>query len=87
MAGRAGAASIKAQLLNMREGQFITAHDFTIASLIADVVTGGDVETGTLVDAEWMLNLEREAFMTLLKNPLTQARIAGMLTTGKPLRN
>ena len=87
VAGRAGAASIKAQLLNMREGQFITAHDFTIASLIADVVTGGDVETGTLVDAEWMLNLEREAFMTLLKNPLTQARIAGMLTTGKPLRN
>ena len=87
VAGRSGAASIKGQLVNMLEGHFISKHDFTIASLIADVMTGGDVEAGTLVDEQWILDLERKAFMTLLKNPLSQARIANMLTTGKPLRN
>lgn len=87
VAGRSGAASIKGQLVNMLEGNFITKHDFTIASLIADVMTGGDLEAGTLVDEQWLLDLERKAFMSLLKNPLSQARIANMLTTGKPLRN
>ncbi|GAB2939822.1 3-hydroxyacyl-CoA dehydrogenase NAD-binding domain-containing protein [Aquaspirillum soli] len=87
VAGRAGAASIKGQLVNMLEGQFISKHDFTIASLIADIMTGGDVEQGTLVDEQWILDLERKGFMQLLRNPLTQARIANMLTTGKPLRN
>lgn len=87
VAGRAGAASIKGQLVNMLEGQFISKHDFTIARLIADIMTGGDVEQGTLVDEQWILDLERKGFMQLLRNPLTQARIANMLTTGKPLRN
>lgn len=87
VAGRAGAASIKGQLVNMLEGQFISKHDFTIASLIADIMTGGDVEQGTLVDEQWILDLERKGFMQLLRNSLTQARIANMLTTGKPLRN
>ena len=45
------------------------------------------MEAGTLVDEQWILDLERKAVMTLLKNPLSQARIANMLTTGKPLRN
>lgn len=87
VAGRAGAASIKGQLVNMLEGHFISQHDFYIASLIAEVMTGGDVEAGTLVDEQWILDLERKGFMTLLKNSKTQDRIANMLTTGKPLRN
>ena len=87
VAGRAGAASIKGQLVNMLEGNFISKHDFTIAGLIADVMTGGDVEQGTLVNEQWILDLERKAFMTLLKSSKTQDRIANMLTTGKPLRN
>ncbi|TCP12096.1 3-hydroxyacyl-CoA dehydrogenase [Crenobacter luteus] len=87
VAGRAGAASIKGQLLNMFEGRFISEYDFTIASLIADVMTGGDVEAGTEVDEQWILDLERKGFMQLLKNGKTQDRIANMLTTGKPLRN
>ncbi|WP_024303152.1 3-hydroxyacyl-CoA dehydrogenase/enoyl-CoA hydratase family protein [Pseudogulbenkiania sp. MAI-1] len=87
VAGRSGAASIKGQLVNMLEGHFISEHDFTIASLIADVMTGGDVEPGTEVDEQWILDLERKAFMQLLKNSKTQDRIANMLTTGKPLRN
>lgn len=87
VAGRSGAASIKGQLVNMLEGHFISQHDFTIAGLIADVMTGGDVEQGTLVNEQWILDLERKAFMTLLKSSKTQDRIANMLTTGKPLRN
>ncbi|MDF0605275.1 3-hydroxyacyl-CoA dehydrogenase/enoyl-CoA hydratase family protein [Neisseriaceae bacterium TC5R-5] len=87
VAGRSGAASIKGQLLNMLEGHFISQHDFFIASLIADVMTGGNVEAGTLVNEQWILELERKAFMSLLKNSKTQDRIANMLTTGKPLRN
>jgi 3-hydroxyacyl-CoA dehydrogenase len=87
VAGRSGAASIKGQLINMLEGHFISEHDFTIAALIADVMTGGDVEAGTEVDENWILGLERKAFMQLLKSSKTQDRIANMLTTGKPLRN
>ncbi|OHX10542.1 3-hydroxyacyl-CoA dehydrogenase/enoyl-CoA hydratase family protein [Chromobacterium sphagni] len=87
VAGRSGAASIKGQLVNMLEGNFISQHDFFIASQIADVMTGGDLEAGTLVNEQWILDLERKAFMTLLKNSKTQDRIANMLTTGKPLRN
>jgi 3-hydroxyacyl-CoA dehydrogenase len=87
VAGRAGAASIKGQLVNMLEGGFISKHDFHIGSLIADVVTGGDVEAGTLVDEEWILKLERKGFMSLLKNEKTQERIAYMLQNNKPLRN
>jgi 3-hydroxyacyl-CoA dehydrogenase len=87
VAGRTGAASIKGQLVNMLEGHFISQHDFFIASLIADVMTGGDVDAGAEVDEQWILDLERKAFMTLLKNSKTQDRIANMLTTGKPLRN
>ncbi|MDN0082898.1 3-hydroxyacyl-CoA dehydrogenase/enoyl-CoA hydratase family protein [Crenobacter sp. SG2305] len=87
VAGRTGAASIKGQLVNMLEGHFISQHDFFIAGLIADVMTGGDVEAGTEVNEQWILDLERKAFMTLLQNSKTQDRIANMLTTGKPLRN
>lgn len=87
VAGRSGAATIKGQLVNMLEGKFISQHDFTIAALIADVMTGGDVDEGTEVDEQWILDLERKAFMQLLKTSQTQDRIANMLTTGKPLRN
>ena len=71
VAGRAGAASIKGQLVNMLEGHFISQHDFFIAGQIADVMTGGDLEPGTLVNEQWILDLERKAFMTLLKNSKT----------------
>jgi len=51
------------------------------------VLCGGDVETGSLVDEKWLLDLERREFMTLLNNPKTQERVAHTLKTGKPLRN
>ena len=87
VAGRHAKATLQGQLVNMRDGGFISAHDFHIASLIAQVVTGGDVEAGTRVNEEYLMALERQAFCALIAHPKTQERIMGMLSTGKPLRN
>jgi 3-hydroxyacyl-CoA dehydrogenase len=87
VAGRNGKATMQGQLVNMRDGGFISQHDFHIASLIAGVVTGGDVDAGTLVSEAYLMTLERQAFCSLLEHPKTQERIMGMLSTGKPLRN
>ena len=87
VAGRNGIATIKGQLVNMRDGGFISAHDFHIASLIAGVVCGGDVDAGTLVSEAYLMTLERKAFCALLEHPKTQERIMGMMSTGKPVRN
>ncbi|MEO8118119.1 MAG: 3-hydroxyacyl-CoA dehydrogenase/enoyl-CoA hydratase family protein [Rhodoferax sp.] len=87
VAGRSGVATIKGSLVNMRDGGFISAHDFHIASLIANVVCGGDVDAGSLVDEEYLMTLERRAFCELLVHPKTQERIMGMMSTGKPVRN
>ena len=87
VAGRSGLATIKGSLVNMRDGGFISAYDFHIASLIAGVVCGGDVDAGTPVTEEYLMTLERKAFVTLLNHPKTQERIMGMMSTGKPVRN
>jgi len=87
VAGRDGKATIMGQLVNMRDGGFISAHDFRIASDIAYVVTGGEVDAGTLVNEDYILTLERRAFCGLIVEPKTQERILGLLNTGKPLRN
>ncbi|WP_372528199.1 3-hydroxyacyl-CoA dehydrogenase/enoyl-CoA hydratase family protein [Piscinibacter sp.] len=87
VAGRNGIATIKGQLANMRDGGFISAHDFHISSLIADVVCGGDVDAGAMVSEEYLMALERKHFCSLLEHPKTQERIMGMLQTGKPVRN
>jgi 3-hydroxyacyl-CoA dehydrogenase len=80
-------ATIKGQLANMRDGGFISAHDFHISTLIAEVVCGGDVDAGSMVTEEYLMTLERERFCSLLDHPKTQERIMGMLQTGKPVRN
>jgi 3-hydroxyacyl-CoA dehydrogenase len=77
----------RAQLVNMRDGGFISQHDFHIASLIANVVTGGDVDANTLVTEEYLMALERKAFCSAAHHPKTQERIMGMMSTGKPVRN
>jgi 3-hydroxyacyl-CoA dehydrogenase len=87
VAGRSGIATIKGSLVNMKDGGFISQHDFHIASLIAEVVCGGDVDAGTLVSEEYLMALERKAFCSLIEHPKTQERILGMLNTGKPVRN
>jgi 3-hydroxyacyl-CoA dehydrogenase len=87
VAGRSAIATIKASLVNMRDGRFISEHDYLLASRIAEIVCGGDVEAGSLVDEDWLLTLERRAFIDLLGTAKTQERIMGMLQTGKPVRN
>jgi 3-hydroxyacyl-CoA dehydrogenase len=87
VAGRSGIATIKGSLVNMRDGGFISAHDFYIAGLIAEVVCGGNVDAGTMVTEEYLMTLERKAFCSLLTHPKTQERIMGMMSTGKPVRN
>ena len=87
VAGRSGIATIRGQLTNMRGGGFISDHDQHVATLIAEVVCGGDVDAGTLVSEEYLMGLERKAFCALIEHPKTQERILGMLNTGKPVRN
>ncbi|MBS0304674.1 MAG: enoyl-CoA hydratase/isomerase family protein [Proteobacteria bacterium] len=87
VAGRSAAATIRGQLVNLRDGGFVSAHDFHIASLIADVVTGGDVDAGSLVSEEYLMKQESRHFAALLAHPKTQERIMGFLQTGKPVRN
>ncbi len=69
VAGRTGVATIKAQLANMRDGGFISAHDFFISSGIADVMCGGDVEAGSLADEQWLIDLERKFFCSSSSTP------------------
>ncbi len=87
VAGDVGIATFKMMLVNMLEGRFISPHDYEIATRIATVLCGGEVDRGALVDEEWLLKLEREHFVALAQMPKTQERIAHMLKTGKPLRN
>ncbi len=87
IAGRTGVATIKAQLVNMRDGGFISQHDFFLASGIANVMCGGDVEATAQADEQWLLDLERKFFTQLVDHPKSQERMMGMMSTGKPVRN
>ncbi len=74
-------------ITNMHQGGFISEHDAYIAKKIAFVLTGGNVNEGTIVDEEWFLRLEREAFVELALTDKTRDRVLHILETGKPLRN
>jgi 3-hydroxyacyl-CoA dehydrogenase len=87
VAGRPGIATLKAAMINMLEGGFISEHDHNIGCRIAEIMCGGDVEAGSLVDEQWLLDLERKHFMELLATDKTRARVEYMLKNGKPLRN
>ncbi len=87
VAGRTGIATLEMNLVNMIEGGMISAHDYRVSRAVAVALCGGEVEYGSLVDEDWLLAVERQQFLELLKTPETQARIKHMLDTGKPLRN
>lgn len=87
VAGRDGLATLKAQLVNMRIGGYISEYDFFVAEQVAHVMCAGDLDPGALVDERWMQAQESKAFCGLLAQPKTQERIMGMLKTGKPVRN
>ena len=87
VAGRNGIATLEQTLVNMREGGMVSEHDYRVGKAIATGLCGGDLETGSLVDEEWLLAVERRMFIDLGRTQKTQARIRHMLETGKPLRN
>jgi 3-hydroxyacyl-CoA dehydrogenase len=87
VAGRTGIATFEMMLVNLRDGGFISAYDFVVGLAIARVLCGGDLDAGTTVSEDWLVDLERAEFMKLAQDPRTQARIAHTLSTGKPLRN
>lgn len=80
-------ANILAQLTNMSMGHFISDYDYFMAEKIADTLCGGELETMTKVDAKYLLKLERQSFIDLVKQQKTQDRIEHMLIKHKPLRN
>jgi 3-hydroxyacyl-CoA dehydrogenase len=84
--GRPGIAVFKAGIHNMRRGGFISDHDALVATKVATILCGGDREPG-LGSEQHFLDLEREAFLSLLGTPKTRERIQHTLKTGKPLRN
>jgi len=85
--GRDSMGLFKYALYNMHKAGFITDHDVTVATEVARVLTGGEVMPDTEVSEQYLLDLEREAFVRLCGTKATQARMAHMLKTGKPLRN
>ena len=85
--GRDGRAVMQMGALGLRQGGFISEHDYLIASKLANVLAGGDVPAGTVVTEQHLLDLEREAFLSLLGETKTQQRMQHMLAKGKPLRN
>lgn len=85
--GAPGYATLLLYAENMYQSGYISAHDVKIAKKLAYVIAGGKVPYGTLVDEQYLLNLERQAFLELVADPLSQQRMQHMLVKGKPLRN
>lgn len=85
--GETGLATLRLGIYNFFKGGMITAHDKKIAEKLAFVLAGGNVPANTLVTEQYLLDLEREAFLSLVTEPKTQERMQYMLTKGKPLRN
>ncbi|WAH35778.1 3-hydroxyacyl-CoA dehydrogenase/enoyl-CoA hydratase family protein [Alicyclobacillus dauci] len=85
--GRDGAAMLKAGVQGMIQGGYISEHDAKIANHLIRILTGGDVPRGTEVTEDYLLDLEREAFLSLVAEPKSQQRMQHMLAKGKPLRN
>jgi 3-hydroxyacyl-CoA dehydrogenase len=85
--GRAGMALFMAGITGMRMGNYISDHDMKIARWIANVMCGGDLTSPQEVSEQYLLDLEREAFVSLTGEKKTLERIQSILTGGKPLRN
>lgn len=85
--GEQAQAAIKLALHMMHRGGFISDHDRLIGTKLAKVMSGGDFNHSAYVSEQHLLDLEREAFLSLCGERKTQERIAAMLKTGKPLRN
>ncbi len=87
VAGEDTFAMIRLALWTLHEQGYATDHDVTVATKVGYVLCGGKLLKDTKVSEQYLLDLEREAFLSLCGDPKTQARIQHMLSTGKPLRN
>ena len=87
MPGREVWQEMQTWLQNKHKKGYLTPHDVTTGTQIARIVTGGDVDTGTVMNEDDLFALERKAFLTLARTEQTRKRIQHMLSYGKPLRN
>ena len=87
MPGTTGRAALELALYGMHEGGYATDHDVVVSKKLANVLCGGDVPWGTVRTEQDLLDLEREAFVSLAGTEASQDRMRHLLTTGKPLRN
>jgi 3-hydroxyacyl-CoA dehydrogenase len=85
--GRNAFALMKLGAWTMRQGGYISDYDVVVAEKLAHVISGGRLTGEQTVGEQYLLDLEREAFLSLCGNPKTQERMQFMLKTGKPLRN
>ncbi len=85
--GRDGLANIRSMLHNMVQGRQISEHDALVGEKVGWVLCGGEVDNGTVVDEDYLIDLERRAFVELCGQRKTLERIQHILKTGKPLRN
>lgn len=85
--GKSGLAMFEAGVTGMKYGAYISEHDAKIARKLSWVMNGGDLSAPTLVSEKYLLDLEREAFLSLCGEPKTLERIQSILFKGKPLRN
>jgi len=85
--GRQAIALFEAGINGMLMARYISEHDAKVARKLAFVMAGGDLSYPMMVDEDYLLNLEREAFVSLTGEKKTLERIQSILKTGKPLRN
>ena len=85
--GRSALGAMYAGINGMHQGKYATDHDVTVAKKLAYVMCGGDLSEQSLVSEQYLLDLEREAFLSLTAEKKTLERIQSILKTGKPLRN
>ena len=86
-AGRDGLAALQVFAFMFQEGKYMSEHDILIVNKAAHVMTGGNISRPAWVDEQYILDLEREAFLSLCGEKKTQERMWNILRTGKPLRN
>jgi 3-hydroxyacyl-CoA dehydrogenase len=85
--GETGFAALQAAIYNMKEGRYISEYDAYLGEKLAYVMCGGKASANTWVTEQYLLDLEREAFVHLCEQRKTQERMTYLLKTGKPLRN
>ncbi|HNK99017.1 MAG TPA: 3-hydroxyacyl-CoA dehydrogenase, partial [Chitinophagales bacterium] len=85
--GRSALGSFYVGISSMRMSGYISEYDEKIAKKVAYVISGGDLSMPTEVNEQYLLDLEREAFLSLLGERKTLERMQHILKTGKPLRN